>query len=71
MNKYTVIGEYWDNEQSYASRFTANDVDHAIDQAQDEASNKEAPYEPDEAETPLRIWAVLAGWPKVLYTHDV
>jgi len=76
MKKYTVIGEYWDNEQGYAAQVEAADEDDAIAAAQNqclEELNEEQEREDDEQleDEPLKIWAVLAGWPKVLYTHDV
>ena len=74
MNKYTIIGEYWDNEQGYAAQIEAKDEDDAIAQAQNEcleALNEEQEDGEELEDAPLKIWAVLAGWPKVLYTHDV
>ena len=78
MAKFTIIGEYWDNEQGYAAQVEAKDEDAAIELAQTECGNELREEDPDyegsesdELNQPLKIWAVLAGWPKVLYTHDV
>ena len=70
----TVIGEYWDNEQGYAAQVEAADEDDAIAAAQNqclEGLNNEHDDDDQLEDEPLKIWAVLAGWPEVLYTHDV
>ena len=75
MTKFTIIAEYWDNEQGYATHVEAEDEDAAIALAQTEcleALNEEQDDDEESLEdAPLKILAVLEGWPKVLYTHDV
>ena len=74
MRKYTVIGEYWDNEQGYAAQVEAKDEESAMEEAQNqclEELNEECNDDEQLEDAPLKIWAVIAGWPKVLYTHDV
>ena len=74
MKKYTIIGEYWDKEQGYAAQVEAADEKAAMQEAQNEALeslNKENGDDEQFEDEPLKIWAVLEGWPKVLYTHDV
>lgn len=67
--RYTVIGEYWDNEQAYCAHVMGADEDAAIELAQAQCAEQLQAEEPLEEtdQQPLRIWAVLRGWVEVSY----
>ena len=71
---FTIIGEYWDNEQGYAAEVRSGDEQEAMEKAQAECrqllrAGRDEPdeEEAEEADEPLRIWAVLEGTPEVVY----
>lgn len=86
LQKFTVIGEYWDNEQGFATQVEAVDADGAIELAEAEvkaimtakrggqaapvAGEAQEDEEEDNESDLLRVWAVLQGWPEVLYLRD-
>lgn len=77
---FTVIAEFWDNEQGFTTEVEAADAEQAMALAEAEAQAiLTAGREPDEADPDeldeaqgeaLRIWAVVEGAPAVVWQRD-
>lgn len=72
---FTVVGEFYDNEQGFTTCVEADDDDHAIDLAQAEAaailaSGRDGKDDEEPDSTPLVIWAVLRGEASAVYVKS-
>lgn len=80
--KFTVIGEFWDNEQGFSTQVEATDSDGAVELAEAEvkaimvakrggkAAEVLAEEEEENESDLLRVWAVVEGWQNVVYLRD-